>query len=374
MASTELECSSRNFFMTIRMQFTRLLHTLTAQLTAVSALLRCFACIWRINNPDTHSSHFKPWLNPVSRRATSSGTGHWRSKPEWVRLAIFDLASSLPGAGYRTIANCFNLQQVALQSQQSADGLRGNRCEQPDIATVSKTFVAKLLTGQRAALAQARMRSRNGRLARREPVLTTWGMDLTGLPITDGHCTSVFGVIDHGSRAVVALEPVATYNSLILLGKLLIAIGMHGKPHAIRSDNDAVLKTVLFQIVLKLIGIRQQFTDPGSPWQNGRIERFWRTLKTELQTKAVRSRHNGQSIQTRMKFASVQAMQQLLEAFKFSYNAYRPHQSLGGATPAMVWSGQVSAARLKLKDKGKTKATSATRMRTPSRKARAPPA
>lgn len=75
-----------------------------------------------------------------------------------------------------------------------------------------------------------------------------------------------------------------------------------------------------------------------------------------------------------MKFASVQAMQQLLEAFKFSYNAYRPHQSLDGSTPAMVWNGQVSAARLKLKDKGKTKVTSATRILTPLRKARAPPA
>jgi putative transposase len=67
---------------------------------------------------------------------------------------------------------------------------------------------------------------------------------------------------------------VATYNSLILLGKLLVTIGMLGQPHAIRSDNDAVFKTTLFKVILKLIGVRQQFTDLGSPWQNGRIERF----------------------------------------------------------------------------------------------------
>jgi putative transposase len=199
-------------------------------------------------------------------------------------------------------------------------------------------------------------------------------MDLTGLPLTDGHSIPVLGIIDHGSRAVLCLEPVAKYNSLILLGKLLIAMGTVGKPQAVRTDNDAVFKTALVQIVLKLVGVRQQFTDLGSPWQNGRIERFWRTLKTELQTKAVRSRHHGQSIQTRMKFASVQAMQHLLEAFRFSYNAYRPHQSLNGATPAMVWNGQVDKARLKLKDKGKPKSTPTTRMRAPSRAARAPPA
>jgi Integrase core domain len=126
----------------------------------------------------------------------------------------------------------------------------------------------------------------------------------------------------------------ATCNSLILLGKLLIIMGTHGKPQSVRNDNDAVFKTTLFRVTLKLIGVRQQFTDLGSPWQNGRIERFWRTLKSELQTKAVRSRHHSLAIQTRMKFASVQAMHSLLATFEFSYNAYRPHQSLGGAAKA----------------------------------------
>jgi putative transposase len=131
--------------------------------------------------------------------------------------------------------------------------------------SVSKTFVAKLLTGQRAALAQVRLHVRSRRQARREPVLTTWGMDLTGLPLADGSSIPIFGIIDHGSRAVVTVEPVATYNSLILLGKLLITMGTVGKQQAVRSDNDAVFKTVIFTVVLRLIGVRQQFTDLGSP-------------------------------------------------------------------------------------------------------------
>jgi putative transposase len=339
-----------------------LLHWL-ARLQAVLALVCRFwrSCsAWLAPKPPTPIARFKPWLSPVSRRAMPCGSGHWRSKPDWVRLAVFDLALGLPGAGYRTIASSFNLQQVALQSQQATDS-------QTEMVTVSKTFVAKLLTSQRAALAQARHRARSRSQARREPILTTWGVDLTGLPLTNGSSVPIFGIIDHGSRAIVALEPVATYSSLILLGKLLIAMGTHGKPKAVRSDNDAVFKTWLFRAVLRFIGVRQQFTDLGSPWQNGRIERFWRTLKSELQTKAVRSRFNGQDIQTRMKFANVNAMQSLLDAFRFSYNAHRPHQSLGGATPAMVWNGQVDTARLKLKAKPIAVAPSRTR------KARAPP-
>jgi putative transposase len=331
------------------------------------ACLRRLACSLLLWPPPASPSAFKPYLRPVSRRAMPQGASHWRSKPDWVRSAIFDLAMALPGAGYRTIAHCFNLQQQALHQTQSGHVLAVGGYADSLPATVSKTFFAQLLTRQRSALAQARLRARS-HAARREPVLTTWGMGLTGLPLTDGSSVPVFGIIDHGSRALPELQPVATYNSLILLGKLLMTMGMHGKPRAVRNDNEAVFKTVLFKVVLRLIGVRQQFTDVGSPWQNGRIERFWRTLKTELQTKAVWSRRNGIAVQTRMKFASINAMQALLEVFTFSYNAYWPHQCLGGATPAMVWNGQVEAARRK------RKAKPSAPTKTHARKARAPPA
>jgi putative transposase len=305
---------------------------------------------------------FKPYLYSVSRHAAPSGSAHWRSKPEWVRAAVFDLALALPGAGYRSIASCFNLQQLV--QQQATDGMHLGIGAAAMPTSVSKTFVAKLLKGQRAALARLRVRQRTG--TPHAPIQTTWGMDLTGLPLIDGSAMPVLGIIDYGSRALLDLQPVASYNSLILLGKLLITMGTYGKPQAVRSDNDAVFKTWLFRATLALIGVRQQFTDLGSPWQNGRIERFWRTLKAELQTKAVPSRQHGQSLETRMKFASLGAMQALLASFKRSYNTYRPHQSLQGTTPAMVWNRQVKAVRLKLK------ATSARR--APSGKARAPPA
>jgi hypothetical protein len=53
---------------------------------------------------------------------------------------VFDLALALPGAGYRTIANCFNLQQLAVRGHTTADSLP---------TSVTKTFVAKLLAGRR---------------------------------------------------------------------------------------------------------------------------------------------------------------------------------------------------------------------------------
>jgi putative transposase len=289
----------------------------------------------------------KPWLRAVSRKANLPDRTHWRCKPEWVREAVLRLAGELPGAGYRSIAHCFNLQQIALQTHNAS--LHADRADQDGPpASVSKSYVANLLRSQRTQLAQARWQAR-ACTPRREPILTTWGMDLTGLPLADGRSVPVWGVIDHGSRALLALQPVAHYNSLVLLGQLLIAMGTYGKPRAVRSDNDAVFKTALFRLTLKLLGVCQQFTDVGSPWQNGRIERFWRTLKGALQTKPTLSLCNGIAIRTRMKCASVQAMEAVLNVFRGNYNAYRPHQSLKGLTPAMVWNGQVAAVTLKLK-------------------------
>jgi hypothetical protein len=47
------------------------------------------ALMWFTNKPTTP---FKPWLHPVSKRAASRSSAHWRSKPDWVREAILKLA------------------------------------------------------------------------------------------------------------------------------------------------------------------------------------------------------------------------------------------------------------------------------------------
>ncbi len=270
--------------------------------------------------------HSKP-LRPAGSKAHPA---HGRRKPDWVRLAVLALGRELPLAGYRTLAYCFNLHHVG---QLDGHG-RG--------VTVSKSFVSALLRVQRYAAVQARQRAYT---AKREPIQTTWGMDLTGLPLMDGSSLAVFGVIDHGSRAILSLSPVVKRNSLVLLGKLLLAMGSYGLPHSVRSDNEGVFKSLAFTVVLTLLGVRQQFTELASPWQNGRMERFWGTLKFELQTTVRRSVAQGIAVQTRMKFASVAAMGCLLEAFKSSYNGERPHQSLEGDTPAAVWNGQVATAK-----------------------------
>jgi transposase InsO family protein len=109
-----------------------------------------------------------------------------------------------------------------------------------------------------------------------------------------------------------------------LLDHVFLAIGRHGKPRALRSDNERVFTGRVFRTVLRLAGIRQQLSDLGCPWQNGRIERLFGTLKSKLDRWRVLDR------------AQLQAA---LETFAFWYNAVRPHQNLGGRTPLEAWQG-----------------------------------
>lgn len=60
------------------------------------------------------------------------------------------------------------------------------------------------------------------------------------------------------------------------------------------------------------------------PWQNGRIERFFGTLKQKLDQWAVPDRP---------------ALTASLDLFVVWYNHVRPHQHLQGMTPADTWNG-----------------------------------
>ena len=84
----------------------------------------------------------------------------------------------------------------------------------------------------------------------------------------------------------------------------------------------AVRRTgTLFRLGLWILGIRHQRTQIHSPWQNGRIERFFGTFKN-YSDKVI---FNTKKIQ----FA--------LDEFQYWYNAIRPHRHLNGLTPDEQW-------------------------------------
>lgn len=157
------------------------------------------------------------------------------------------------------------------------------------------------------------------------PINRVWGLDLTGKSDVGGKCHLLLGIVDHGSRACLALQRLADKSSLSILTEIASAIHVHGKPRFIRTDNEAVFTAATFRTGLSLLGIRHQRTQPGCPWQNGRIERFFGTLKHKLDRWAVA---DAAQLDTSLRF------------FRVWYNHVRPHRHLDGATPALAWRGR----------------------------------
>ncbi len=212
----------------------------------------------------------------------------------------------MPDAGCRSIALIFNRQFAATRSMR-----------------VSKSFVAYTLRRERYAILHCRraIKRRQAKPGRRNLV---WGLDMTGKQDENGSIHAIFGVIDHGTRRLLTLRGLPRANAWTLLGHLFIAIGAYGRPGAVRSDNGSVFVSLVFRMGLKLAGIRQQLSDPGCPWQNGRIERLFGTLKGKLRYWAV---------------PDGAGLNRSLDAFSLWYNAVRPHQNLGGRTPLEQWNG-----------------------------------
>lgn len=113
-------------------------------------------------------------------------------------------------------------------------------------------------------------------------------------------------------------------TSWAIVRHLTQAIRRYGVPAALRTDNGAVFTSWAFRLALHVLGIRHQRTDPGCPWQNGRVERFFGTSKHALDRLAV---------------DSFDALNAALLEFRFFFNHVRPHQHLDGRTPAEAWAG-----------------------------------
>ena len=103
------------------------------------------------------------------------------------------------------------------------------------------------------------------------------------------------------------------------------AFRTYGLPRAIRTDNGVPFATSGIHGLSQLnvwwmrLGIQHQRIHPGRPQQNGAHERMHRTLKRG----AIRPPRNNAS-----------AQQRAFNRFRTEYNTERPHQHLGGQTPA----------------------------------------
>jgi transposase InsO family protein len=183
---------------------------------------------------------------------------------------------------------------------------------------VSKSYVYRIIKEHGYEILQMRKEIKN-KLPYKKVKNQIWHMDLTTIDKKQ-----IFGVIDSGTRALVALKHVQTKSTIHILRTLLNAIEYYGKPQSIKSDNERVFTSTLMRATLWLLGIKRQTTQIASPWQNGKIERLFGTMKKSFKS---------------LVFPTSQSLEEGLKEFRFFYNHVRLHQNLDYNTPANVWDG-----------------------------------
>lgn len=176
--------------------------------------------------------------------------------------------------------------------------------------------------------AARRRRDRRFRRWERGGPMELWQFDVVGgVLLADGHQLKVLTGIDDHSRFVVCAGLMVRATSRAVCGHFAEAMRHHGVPQEILTDNGKVFTgrfghkdtEVLFDRICRENGIDHLLTAPRSPTTTGKIERFHRTLRQEFLTGRV--------------FTDLRSAQAELDAWIASYNAERPHQALGMATP-----------------------------------------
>jgi transposase InsO family protein len=157
----------------------------------------------------------------------------------------------------------------------------------------------------------------------------TWCVDFKGhFRTEDGRTCYPLTIIDAYARFLIRCEGVESPDGREVQRIFDSAFREFGLPAAIRSDNGPPFASVGAGGLTPLsvwwlrLGIRVERIAPGKPQQNGRQERFHRTLKADTASPPR---------------AHLRAQQRAFDLFRKEYNEERPHEALGQQTPATIF-------------------------------------
>jgi putative transposase len=164
-----------------------------------------------------------------------------------------------------------------------------------------------------------------------------WQLDGHNVGLADGSKAVVLRFQDDHSRAVMASRAAPAETGEQAWKCLQTAMNRHGKPAVVLCDNAAAFTTRLirgggyadFEARLHRIGVAMTNSRPGHPQTCGKKEREWQTLDRWLAARAPAR--------------DLSELQRLLDAYDLIFNTRRPHQAIGGGTPAQRYAATVKA-------------------------------
>ena len=145
-----------------------------------------------------------------------------------------------------------------------------------------------------------------------------WSIDITYIKMQHGHMY-LTAIIDWFSRKIMGWELSDTLETAPVLNAVRTAVEHFGTPAILNSDQGSQFTDKDYKALLKSLDIRQSM-DGKSRWaDNIMIERWFRSLKTEL-------------IYVN-EFRSPRELRQAIRQYVNDYNTLRPHEALDYETP-----------------------------------------
>jgi putative transposase len=147
-----------------------------------------------------------------------------------------------------------------------------------------------------------------------------WSYDFVEDRTHDGRKYRMLNVLDEFSRECLAIRVRRKLNSTDVIDVLTDLFLLRGIPGHIRSDSGPEFIAKAVQEWIAAVGAQTAYIAPGSPWENGYCESFNGKFRDELL--------NGEI------FYSLKEAQTVIEAWRWHYNAIRPHSALRYRPPA----------------------------------------
>jgi transposase InsO family protein len=156
-----------------------------------------------------------------------------------------------------------------------------------------------------------------------------WMVDLTDVKGLFGLLTfKVAVVFDAFSRMPLSAKVFSKEASAHEIARFVSRTSKrHGRPAHFVSDRGVCFTGSVFCLALEHLGVKQRFGAIGKKGSIALIERLWRTLKDTLGLRLLRP-------------SAAEDLAATVELGLVHYAHFRPHQALGGATPAEVYFGR----------------------------------
>jgi transposase InsO family protein len=164
-----------------------------------------------------------------------------------------------------------------------------------------------------------------------------WQADITHWSLEDGTDVEILNALDDHSRYLVASDARAVFKAADVVASFHQAVGVHGYPASLLSDNGAVFTAAprgggrcAIELEADRCGIALHHSSPYHPQTCGKVERFHQTLKRWLRKQPP--------------VGTIAELQAQLDTFRAYYNQVRPHRAIGRRTPAEAYAARPKAA------------------------------